>query len=66
MSRPPRAETFELSDLVVDYDPDTLERRDVSLDTVLSRLYRRRQRLALPPACGRRGAPSAANSRPHV
>jgi len=30
--------TFELSDLVVDYDPDTLERRDVLLDTVLSRL----------------------------
>lgn len=34
----PRADAFELSDLVVDYDPDTLERRDVSLDTVLARL----------------------------
>jgi SAM-dependent methyltransferase len=30
--------TFELSDLVVHYDPDTLERRDVHLDTVLSHL----------------------------
>jgi SAM-dependent methyltransferase len=30
--------TFELSDLIVDYDPDTLERRDVTLDTVLARL----------------------------
>jgi SAM-dependent methyltransferase len=29
---------FELSDLIVDYDPGTLERRDVSLDSVLSRL----------------------------
>jgi SAM-dependent methyltransferase len=29
---------FELSDLIVDYDPATLERRDVSLDSVLARL----------------------------
>ena len=34
----PRAARYELSDLVVDYDPDTLERRDVRLDTVLANL----------------------------
>jgi hypothetical protein len=33
-----QADLPELSDLVVDYDPHTLERRDVSLDTVLGRL----------------------------
>ena len=38
MTRPSRADGFELSDLIVDYDPDTLERRDVTLDTVLGRL----------------------------
>ena len=38
MSRPSRADAFELSDLIVDYDPDTLERRDVTLATVLARL----------------------------
>jgi SAM-dependent methyltransferase len=38
MSRPSRADAVELSDLIVDYDPDTLERRDVTLDAVLARL----------------------------
>jgi SAM-dependent methyltransferase len=38
MSRLSRADAFELSDLIVDYDPDTLERRDVTVDAVLARL----------------------------
>ena len=38
MSRLSLDAAFELSDLIVDYDPDTLERRDVTLDTVLARL----------------------------
>jgi SAM-dependent methyltransferase len=38
MLRPQPAERPELSDLVVHYDPHTLERRDVALDAVLARL----------------------------
>jgi SAM-dependent methyltransferase len=46
----------ELSDLIVHYDPDTLERRDVTLDAVLARLpspaSARRVARALAPAAG--------------
>src|SRR5689334_3592544 len=38
MLRPLAPERPELSDLVVHYDPRTLERHDVTLDRVLSRL----------------------------
>ena len=71
MSRPSRADAFELSDLIVDYDPDTLERRDVTLDTVLARLpspasARRvaRRRSPARPACSIAPASTPSSSAP--
>src|SRR5690349_21003863 len=56
MLRPLAPERPELSDLVVHYDPRTLERHDVTLDAVLARLpgpaSARRAAAALAPGGG--------------
>ena len=60
MSRLSLDAAFELSDLIVDYDPDPLERRDVTLDTALSQSHRELQRLR---AAARVRAPRRAQRR---